>query len=125
MISLDTNYLLRFLTNDIKSQALVAKKLIGGSKEIYLSVVALGETVYFLRNHYEKSKNEVCDELSLLVKQSNIKTEEFVSSAFLLYRSENISFYDSLLLSEALEKGLSLKTFDEKLKRVYLKYLKN
>ncbi len=125
MISLDTNYLLRFLTNDIKSQALIAKRLITGSKEIYISQVALAETVYFLRNHYEKSKDEVCEELSLLVKQPNIKTEEFVSSAFILYRSENISFYDSLILSETLEKGFSLRTFDEKLGKIYSKYLKN
>ncbi|KKQ42592.1 MAG: PIN domain protein [Microgenomates group bacterium GW2011_GWC1_37_8] len=124
MISLDTNYLLRFFTNDVKSQAQIAKRLIKGSSEIYLSVIAIAETVYFLRNHFEKSKDEVCEELSLLIKQPSIKTQDFVSQALLLYRSENISFYDSLLLSEALEEKLTLRTFDKKLTKVFDKYQK-
>ena len=54
MILLDTNYLLRFLTNDIKTQAADAKKLIKYSIEINVPVVAIAETVYFLRNYYKK-----------------------------------------------------------------------
>ena len=65
------------------------------------------------------------EELSLLIKQPSIKTQDFVSQALLLYRSENISFYDSLLLSEALEEKLTLRTFDKKLTKVFDKYQKD
>ena len=123
MISLDTNYLLRFLTNDIKSQALIAKKLITGSEDIYISTIALAETVYFLRNHYKKTKAEICEEMSLFIKQPNIKTPEFILPAISIYRSENIGIYDSLLIAEALNKKLKFKTFDKKLSKVFKKYL--
>ena len=122
MISLDTNYLLRFLTNDIKSQAQAAKEVIEGSKEIYIPVIVIAETIYFLRNYYKVGKSAICEELSLLIRQPNIKTSDFVLLALDLYQAENISFYDTLLLGEVIEKNLVLKTFDQKLSKVFSKY---
>lgn len=123
MILLDTNYLIRFFTNDIKSQAQVAKKLIEKSKEIYLSTIVIAETVFILRNHYQIGKNSVCQKLVSLIAQPNIKTQGFVLFALQIYEDENISFYDSLLVAEATEKNASLKTFDQKLSKVYSKCL--
>lgn len=125
MIALDTNYLIRFFTNDIKSQALIAKGIIKESKEIYIPTITIAETVYFLRNHYQKDKELVCNELASLVKQSSIKTQDFVPLALQIYKSENISFYDSLLLGEILEMSAQLKTFDKRLLKVFKKYSKN
>ena len=125
MISLDTNYLLRFLTNDIKLQAQIAKKVIEGSKGVYIPIVTIAETVYFLRNHYEKGKDDVCKELGLLVKQPNIITEKYVPLALRLYKNENISFYDSLFIAEAIYSKSEIKTFDKKLNNVFTKYLQS
>ena len=125
MISLDTNYLLRFLTNDIKSQSMVAKRLIKSAREIYIPVVAFAEAVYFLRNYYKRTKKQVCSELSLLIKQSNIKAENFVAPAIQIYKSEAISFYDSLIIAQSLITGCEVRTFDKKFSKVFSKYLQD
>ena len=125
MISLDTNYLLRFLTNDIKPQAQTAREVILSTKEVCISTLAIAETVYFLRNHYKKDKKIICRELSLLIKQPNIKVKNYVSLTLRLYNRENISIYDSFFIAEALEEGLEIKTFDQKLLKVFLKYRNN
>ena len=125
MISLDTNYLLRFLTNDIKSQSMVAKRLIKSAREIYIPVVAFAEAVYFLRNYYKRTKKQVCSELSLLIKQSNIKAENFVAPAIQIYKSEAISFYDSLIIAQSLITGCEVRTFDKKFSKVFNKYLQD
>jgi|SRR3989344_4086987 len=123
MILLDTNYLLRFLTNDIKTQAADAKKLIKYSIEINVPVVAIAETVYFLRNYYKIGKTQIVDKLTSLLQQKNIKCESYAHDALQIYEKEIISFYDCLILGEALKLEGELKTFDEKLQKVYKKYL--
>ena len=122
MISLDTNYLLRFFTNDIKSQALIARRIIKEEKEVYISPIVMAETVYFLRNYYKKDKISICKELDLLIRQPNIKADAYISLALHLYQSEPISFYDCLFVAEALLHKLEIKTFDEKLAKVFSKY---
>lgn len=122
MIFLDTNYLVRFFVNDIKDQALAAKKIIKEPKEIYISTIVMAEVVFILTNYYKIDKSRICNELLSLIKQPNIKTQNFISFALQIYSNENFSFYDSLLLSEAIEKNAQLKTFDKKLSKLYSKY---
>lgn len=122
MILLDTNYLLRFFTNDIKDQASIVRRVVVSSKDIYISVVVLAETVYFLRNHYKKDKYAVCQQLSGFLQQPNIVSEDFVTLAINIYKTENISFYDSILCAEAITKSGDLKSFDKKLQKVWKKY---
>jgi len=118
---LDTNYIVRFLTEDIKVQAQIAKKIIEKDK-IYIANIVLAETVYILETHYKANKNELCDILISLVKQSNISTSSFVHLALNIYKSENISFYDSLLVAEVLNSKSQLRSFDKKLLKTYSKY---
>ncbi|EKD57687.1 MAG: hypothetical protein ACD_57C00186G0004 [uncultured bacterium] len=118
---LDTNYIVRFLTEDIKVQAQIAKKIIEKDK-IYIANIVLAETVYILETHYKANKNELCDILISLVKQSNISTSSFVHLALNIYKSENISFYDSLLVAEVLNSESQLRSFDKKLLKTYSKY---
>ena len=118
---LDTSYLVRFLTEDIKVQAQIAKKIIEKDK-IYIANIVLAETVYILETHYKANKNELCDILISLVKQSNISTSSFVHLALNIYKSENISFYDSLLVAEVLNSKSQLRSFDKKLLKTYSKY---
>ena len=118
---LDTSYLVRFLTEDIKVLAQIAKKIIEKDK-IYIANIVLAETVYILETHYKANKNELCDILISLVKQSNISTSSFVHLALNIYKSENISFYDSLLVAEVLNSKSQLRSFDKKLLKTYSKY---
>lgn len=123
MITLDTNYLIRFFTNDVKPQALAAKKLIEKEKEIYIPPIAIAETVYILKNNYQTKKTPLCEKLLLFLKQPNIKTPDYIAFALQIYEIEAISFYDCLILAESLKKNCALKTLDKKLHKIWLKYL--
>ena len=118
MVFLDTNYLVRFFTKDVEKQAREAQKVIENEK-IYIAEIVLAETVYILETHYEAKKEDVCDKLFSFLNQPNVYTFSFAGLALEIYKNENISFYDSLLVSQAKDKKGKLKTFDEKLAKVF------
>ncbi len=124
MISIDTNYLLRFLTHDVESQFNEVEKIISDDRvDIYISSIVLAETIHVLENHhYKVAKSDAIDAIINLLLNKNIKTEIFMNYALEIYSSELISFYDSLIAAEAIHKNLDLKTFDKKLEKVYKKY---
>ncbi|OGM14176.1 hypothetical protein A3D84_03705 [Candidatus Woesebacteria bacterium RIFCSPHIGHO2_02_FULL_42_20] len=118
---LDTNYLVRFLTKDIKVQAETAKKIIENDK-IYIANIVLAEVVYILETHYKANKKELCNVLISLIKQPNVSTSSFVPLSLNIYKNERVSFYDSLLLAEVLNSKSQLKSFDKKLLKTHSKY---
>lgn len=122
MYFLDTNYLIRFLTRDIATQAETARQIITSKKSIYIPTIVLAETVYILENHYQISKIQVCNQLISLLKQKHISSDIFTPLALQIYKKETISFYDCLLCAQAIDNYAQLKTFDQKLHKVYLHY---
>ena len=122
MSYLDTNYLVRYFTNDIPKLAEVAKKVIEKGKNLYIPQIVLAETVYILENDYKSSKQEVCRVMLVILKQDNITTPKFSLQAFDIYQKENIDFYDCLVIAEALSSKGKLHTFDKKMMKVYKKY---
>ena len=125
MIFLDTNYLVRFFVRDIADQAEIARKLIVSAEKIYITTIVLAETVYILETHYKVTKSNLCTTLSSFIKQPNIVSMPFFQFALDVYMKENISFYDSLFLTEALGENSEIKSFDKKLMRLYSKYLRS
>ncbi len=124
MITLDTNYIVRFFTRDVESQFLEAKKVIvDKNSEKYISPIILAETIYILENHYMLGKNEVISAISDLLAIKSIKTAGFLRKALMIYKDESVSFYDSMIVAETLESKYELRTFDSKLNKVYKKYL--
>lgn len=121
MIYIDTNYLVRFFIKDIKNLAKKARRIIK-SEKVYISEIVLAETDYILENHYEVSKINVCDKLISLLHLRNVTSPDFSLFSLEIYKSENISFYDCLIMAEAISHDGELKTFDQKLKKVWKKY---
>jgi len=122
IIFTDTNYLVRFFTNDIPEQAQKAKELLSKTKKIYLTTIVLAETVFILENHYQAKKSDVCNNLLALIKQPNINSAAFTPLALTMYKSENVSFYDCLLIAETIENKAKLESFDIKLMKIFKKY---
>lgn len=122
-ILLDTNYLVRYLVNDIENLAQEAAKIIEGRNgSIFISALSVAEAVYILSRHYRNNKLSICDKLIHLLQYPNLKTENYVIPALQVFQEENISIYDSIIVSEAIQKNLALKTFDKKLQKVFKKY---
>lgn len=118
---LDTNYLIRFLTQDIEEQAHQAKQVIV-SEKIYLPAIVLAETVYILENHYQVKKQEVCQALKGLLMQENVRSVEHGQLALEIYGQEKISFYDSLIVAESVTKKWEVASFDQELVEVWRNY---
>ncbi|GEM_PF-2775955 len=123
-IYLDTNYLIRFFTKDIPEQAQKAKETLSKTKKIYIATIVLAETVFILENHYQARKLDICESLFAFIKQPNISSPQFTPLALTIYKGENISFYDCLLIAETLENKAKLESFDIKLMKIFKKYEK-
>lgn len=118
---LDTNYLIRFFTQDVRKQARKAKQVIE-SGQVYLPGIVLAETVYILKAHYQVEKEEVCEALKGLLAQENVKSVEYGRLALEIYAQEKISFYDSLIVAESVVKRWEMASFDQELVEVWQNY---
>lgn len=75
MIGIDTNLIIRFLTNDDHKQARYAQKLIEGNT-IFISKTVLLETEWVLRYTYELSSNTIHEALETLLGLPQVTVED-------------------------------------------------
>ena len=114
MLRLDTNYIVRFLTNDNEEMATIAEDIIL-NKTPYISNEVLAEVVYVLIGVYEIPKKDVSDMLIQLISFKNIQVENktIILNALQILQNKNLDFVDCLLCSYS--KNDEIKTFDKKL----------
>lgn len=124
---IDSNYILRYLLNDIPSQADTVERYFrqakSGSIVVSVSILAFVECAYILLNLYKLSKLEVVEMLMKFVNIPYLEIEQrnLIMKAFLLYKDISVSFVDALFFIEAHESGRELLTFDKKLKNLIIK----
>ena len=75
MIAVDTNILVRFLTNDDKKQAELARKTMRDN-EIWLSKTVLLETEWVLRYSYDFDPGQILGGFRALLGLSNLQIED-------------------------------------------------
>jgi predicted nucleic-acid-binding protein len=124
MIALDTNVLVRFLTQDDDAQFQVAADLIEGcTRDLpgYVCREVMIELVWVLERAYKYSREEIADALLSIVTASQLLVEnaQDIASIVNLYRDEGYDFAD-LMIRQAAQRTESriLKTFDQKLARL-------
>ena len=124
MIALDTNVLVRFLTQDDDAQFQVAADLIEGcTRDLpgYVCSEVMIELVWVLERAYKYSREEIADALLRIVTASQLSVEnaQDIASIVNLYRDEGYDFAD-LMIRQAAQRTESriLKTFDQKLARL-------
>lgn len=118
---LDTNVVVRYLTNDDPALAERAARIIDSGQLLILPAVALAETAFVLRSAlYNIDRSAIIDALIDLVRRPSIKVDDLardhVVGALLLCRpSGRISFADALIWATARSRGGLLYSFDAKL----------
>lgn len=124
MIALDTNVLVRFLTQDDDAQFQLAADLIEGcTRDLpgYVCREVMIELVWVLERAYKYSREEIADALLSIVTASQLSVEnaQDIASIVNLYRDECYDFAD-LMIRQAAQRTESriLKTFDQKLARL-------
>lgn len=132
MTFIDTNYLLRFLLKDIRSQYQEAKQLLlkgaQGEEKLVTSTVVFFELYWVLSSYYKKNKSDlvvlfkkVLDLDFVVLKERSIlidTVEHFSNTNFDLEDCYNLSFAKTHKIKE-------FKTFDEKLTKLWNKETKN
>ena len=124
MIALDTNMLVRFLTQDDDAQFKVAADLIEGcTRNVpgYVCREVIIELVWVLERAYKYPRVEIADALLSIVTASQLSVEnaQDIASIVNLYRDEGYDFAD-LMIRQAAQRAENriLKTFDQKLAKL-------
>ena len=106
MIALiDTNVLVRFLTNDKspKYNTLYTffESLEKGSIKVELKLIVLFQTAFVLKSYYEVPKDQIIDTLRLLLtfKGINIKEKKIVIRMLDLWQTKGIEIVDCYLIA--------------------------
>ena len=120
----DTNILLRFLTNAPVEQARRARELMrrAAQREITLivPVVVLAEIVWVMRSVYGHPPKTVADALRSLVAAEGVAVEndEVVFDALDLFAERTVDFADAYLVASAARRGEAVATFDADLQKM-------
>jgi predicted nucleic-acid-binding protein len=102
MIGLDTNVLVRYLTEDDPVQTKAAGRVMDSlSPDLpgFISLIALTELVWVLESFYRFKKNEIEQVLETLLRSEELVLEraEIISQALRAFRSSRADFADCLI----------------------------
>jgi predicted nucleic-acid-binding protein len=97
MIAVDTNILIRYLTNDDPTQSALALKILSIEKEIFVAKTVLLETEWVLRSVYEIKPDEIYKAMLQILGLPNVvpETPEQIALALEYYR-QGMDFADAL-----------------------------
>ena len=118
--ALDTNVLVRYITQDDKRQAAAASRFI--EQELspvrpgFISLVTLLEAIWVLEGRYGLERVPLCDLLDDLLATASLEVDEApaVRQAIALYRNPGVDFHDALIATLAAARGATAVTFDAK-----------
>ncbi len=119
----DTNYLLRFILNDVQEQA----DIVSGELEhapqgsIVLADPVIVEVVFALEKIYQKPRPFIVDALHMLLAYPVFEyAKQVFPMALALYRRHaSISFVDAYLIALGQHTDVEICSFDKKLKKIY------
>ena len=121
MIALDTNVVIRYLTQDDKKQSLIANKVfektLTPNKQGFISLVVLTEIAWVLEACYDVNKPNIISIINSLTSSKNLIVEQshVVRIATTLFTDKNADFSDALIFSIANHTGCEKTlTFDKK-----------
>lgn len=119
MIAVDTNILVRALTDDSSApeQTRQARELIMAAKQVFVPQMVQIEFAWVLERAYNLNKLELVKALQLLSDSPTylLQHEAHFSQALALFKESNAGFADSIIHVESMQEGAVLWTFDRKL----------
>lgn len=125
MIGLDTNILIRYITQDDPNQSLKATALIEHHLTEYnpgfISVVTLVEMVWVLTRTYSLTDDEIAAEIKLILSSDSliVEHEKEAHGAMIALKEGRGKFADALVGALGLKAGCShTLTFDKKASRL-------
>lgn len=116
MLAVDTNVVVRFLTDDDPAQAAIARRLIESGPVLLLDSVLL-ETEWVLRSLYGYPRDHIHQALATFVAVDHVVLSPTTAAIEALgWYEQGMDFADALHLAAAMHAGCeALATFDRKL----------
>ncbi len=111
MIGLDTNVVVRYLTQDDSRQSPIATRLmektLSSDEPGFISLVVLAEIIWVLVSLYSVNRSGVIDIVTglLTAEQLRVESAELVWSAKRRYEASKADFSDALVAESALAAG--------------------
>ena len=119
MIAVDTNVLVRYITNDDEEQSILATNLLekysGKEKSIFINNVVLCELVWVLSSGYKYKKVEIVRTLKLFLSSIELAFENYELTFLAITEYENTAgdFSDILIGLINNHKGYHTYSFDK------------
>lgn len=117
----DTNILIRHLTNDPPDQARRATTILENAERLILTDVVVAELVYVLESYYGHPRKKVAEAVRSLLALPSIAVadHDLVLRAVELYEHERLDFAEAYLAAAAELSGVGVvASFDRALDRV-------
>ncbi len=118
---IDTNLLVRYLTEDEPSKANDVKRLLlkaaGGEIRLLIPSVVIAELVWVLQSFYKLERSEIVPLLNAILHTHGVEVSDktVVSDAIAIYRDEAIDFIDAWIVAFAKAAEVrAIYTFDRK-----------
>ena len=122
---IDSNVILRYLTQDPPGMAKKALKIFMDAKEgrltLLITSLTVAEVVWVLESYYGHSKKQIAETLTQLLFCDGLEVEslDLMIVSLNIYQDKNIDFADAVLASQALRIGPPfIYSFDHHLNRV-------
>ena len=121
MVIVDTNVVIRYLTQDhpqhyVRAEAFFGRVL-SGQTQAYLPDAVIAECIYVLRSVYGLGRQAVASGLEDFINYLGLRLDHNreVKHALRIYGSSKLDFVDALLLALSQSTGWDLFSFDKKL----------
>ncbi|MGI8974125.1 MAG: PIN domain-containing protein [Gaiella sp.] len=118
---IDTNVLIRHLTQDPPSQGAAATSFLAAAHELLLTDLVLAETVYVLESFSKVSRREVAALARSVVAFPSITTDDepLLLRAIEVYETERVDFAEAYLVACAERTGVTtIASFDRSIDRM-------
>jgi predicted nucleic-acid-binding protein len=117
----DTNVLVRHLTNDPPDQASRSTAILESAERLILTDVVVAELVYVLESYYERPRKQIAESVQSLLTLSSIAVSDhdLLLRAIELYEHTRLDFAEAYLAAVAELTGVgTVASFDRALDRV-------
>ena len=117
----DTNLFLRYLTNDVSSQADAVEHLLqrasAGDIILVINILVIAEIIWTLESYYGLGRDDIKDKILAIFNTPGLEVAEgeLLLQAILWYADKNVDFIDAFNAAWLLSQGLiTTYTFDRK-----------
>ncbi len=118
---IDTNILVRYLTNDDPSKAKAVDSLLNkalkGELKILIPSIVIAELVWVLESFYEMRANEIAELIEAVLNTPGVEVADksTIISALKHYRAKNMDFIDAWIIEFAKNSDVNtIYTFDKR-----------